>query len=109
MIIAVTTDGESISPRLTKNPVLTLYDVEDSIIKTKSELIIHEEEGRADTLKSRSVSTLICGAMDSESKAEIENSGIELIANVDGNAKKAVIRYLSGERLGSDKACEAEE
>ena len=103
MIIAVTTEGENIFQHFGKSPQFTLFETEDSRIKSEK-VIDTSDSGHSaliDVLKSNSVEVLICGGIGGGAVNGLTAAGIEVVAGVSGSVKDAVIKYLSGEKLGS--------
>ena len=103
MIIAVTTEGENIFQHFGKSPQFTLSETEDSRIKSEK-VIDTSDSGHSaliDVLKSNSVEVLICGGIGGGAVNGLTAAGIEVVAGVSGSVKDAVIKYLSGEKLGS--------
>lgn len=104
MIIAVATEGEFIFQHFGKCPQFTLFEVEDSMIKSQK-VIDTSASGHSalvEVLKNHGVSTVICGGIGAGAKNALSDAGIEVVAGVTCLAKDAVIRFLSGEKLGTD-------
>ena len=106
MIIAVATQGETIFQHFGKTPQFTLFETEDSIIKNIKVLDTGDSGHSAliDVLKENSAEVLICGGIGAGAVNGLSAAGIEVVSGVECPAKDAVIKYLSGEKLGTGTA-----
>ena len=98
MRISVNYDNGQIFQHFGRTKLFKLYDVEDGkIINTK--LLIGAAEGHgalSKQLKENHVDVAICGGLGTGMLNALETAGIEVCANVSGNADDAVNAYLNG-------------
>ena len=80
----------------------TVYEVEAELIKNKEFIPVEgpRSEALADFLTIHSVNVVICGNIESGIKSALRAKRIELIPGVTGTADDAIVKYLSGEKMG---------
>lgn len=80
----------------------TIFEVEDERVVNieRRYSFIKKPEAVAELLYEYNVSVLICNDIGSRTRKAIRDRHIELLPGVIGEVNDAVIRYLSGERIG---------
>ena len=108
MRVAIPTEDGMIYQHFGHTPEFTVYEVESELIKNK-EFISTEGSGHealADFLTVHSVNVVISGNIGSGAKSALREKRIELIPGVTGTADDAIVKYLSGEKMGNpDTEC----
>lgn len=99
MRVAIPTENGQICLFYEQAKEFTIYDVEIELVQAKETVALR---GRmADFLTKQEINGVLCAAIRSETKTLLRTKRIELTYGVTGNADDAMIRYLSGERLGT--------
>ena len=86
----------------------TVYEVEAELIKNKEFIPVEGpgDEALANFLTLHSVNIVICGNIGSSVKSALRAKRIELIPGITGTADDAIVKYLSGEKMGNpDMEC----
>ena len=107
MIIAVATENGQIFQHFGKSQEFTLFETENAVIKGEKTIDTSATGGHSalvDVLKSNSVETLIYGGIGPGAIEGLRQIGVEVVSGVSGSAREAVIKYLSGEKIGSSSA-----
>ena len=102
MRIAVPSHKGDIYKSCANSRQFTIFEVEDERVVNieKRYSFIKKPEAVASLLAEYNVSVLICNDIGSRTRKAIREAHIELIPCVVGEVNDAVIRYLSGERIG---------
>ena len=98
MRISVNYDNGQIFQHFGRTEMFKLYDVEDGKVVAE-QMLPGAEEGHsalAEQLKNNHVDVAICGGLGMGMLNALEAAGIEVCANVTGNADEAVQAYLAG-------------
>ena len=99
MRVAIPTENGQICLLYEQAKEFTIYDVEIELVRAKETVALR---GRmADFLTKQEINAVICAAIRSETKTLLRTKRIELTYGVTGDADAIIIRYLSGERLGT--------
>lgn len=99
MKVAIPTEHGQIAQRLEEAKEFTIYDVEIELVQTKEVLPL--EGSFSKFLLAQGINAIICCKIGSASRTLLRTKRIELTYGVTGNADAVMIRYLSGERLGT--------
>lgn len=100
MKVAIPTEQGQIAQRLEHAEEFTIYDVEIELVQTK-EILPLEDQSFSDFLLAHGINAIICCKIRSAARTLLRTRRIELTYGVTGNADDVMIRYLSGERLGT--------
>lgn len=92
-------DGE-IFLRYSETKEFTVYEVEIELVKAK-EVVPLRDKTIAEFLTEQDINVVLCANIRSAGRTLLRTKRIELIYGVTGNADEAMIRYLSGEQLGT--------
>jgi predicted Fe-Mo cluster-binding NifX family protein len=107
MKIAISTDGNNVSPHFGRCPNFTLVDIEKNniIIKTVIENPGHERGFIPKYLCDKNVKCVICGGMG-QNAAEIFNElGIHTITGVSGNIEEVIKKFINGTLVSGESLC----
>ncbi len=98
MRIAVTFLAGQIFGHFGKTKKFAMFDIEGRKVVSNQLVSADGATGAslADFLKSNGVNVVICGGISAEECDALSDSGIEFIANVQGNVRHAVEEYLMG-------------
>ena len=100
MRVAIPTQNGQIFLQYGQAKEFTVYDVEIELVKEKTILPLGERS-IADFLTHEGINAVICANIRSAGKTLLRTKRIELTYGVTGSADEAMIRYLSGEKLGT--------
>ena len=107
MIIAVPTENGNIFQHFGKSVEFTLFDTENAVIKSQKAVDTSATGGHSalvDVLKGSNAEVLICGGIGPGAIEGLASIGVEVVSGVSGKAEEAVVKYLSGEKIGSASA-----
>lgn len=106
MKIAMPTLDGAVFQHFGQSKEFTIFDVQDhKILETKK--IDTSDSGHgalAVRLKENDVKLLICGGIGGGAISALTENNIEVLPGVDGLAQEAIIKYLSGEKIGNLEA-----
>ncbi|MGE4213897.1 MAG: NifB/NifX family molybdenum-iron cluster-binding protein [Anaerotignaceae bacterium] len=106
MKIAIPTQDGAVFQHFGQSKEFTIFDVQDhKILDTKK--IDTSDSGHgalAVRLKENDVKLLICGGIGGGAISALTENCIEVLPGVDGLAQQAIIKYLSGEKIGNLEA-----
>ncbi len=100
MKVAIPTEYGQITQRLENAREFTIYDVEIELVQTK-EILPLDGQSFSDFLLTQGINAIICCNIRSASRTLLRTRRIELTYGVTGAADDVMIRYLSGECLGT--------
>ena len=100
MRVAIPTKDGEIFLRYSETKGFTVYDVEIELVKAK-EVVSLGDKTIAEFLTEQDINVVLCANIRSAGRTLLRTKRIELIYGVTGNADEAMIRYLSGEQLGT--------
>ncbi len=100
MRVALPTKEGQIFLQYDKAKEFTIYDVEIELVKSK-EIVVLKEMSIADFLDIQHINAVICADIRSAGKTLLRTKRIEVTYGVTGNADDVMVRYLSGEALGT--------
>lgn len=98
MKLAVTYENEMVGQHFGRTEKFKVFDIENGKI-TSSEIIDTNGTGHealAPFLKNLNVDALICGNMGMGAKTALSETGINILAGVEGKVDDAVNNYLAG-------------
>lgn len=105
MKVAIPTESGKIYPYFGDSKEFTVYDVEHELVQSIETVSAKECGGRMiDFLIAHSINVVVCGNIESNVKSALRERRIELVRGVCGDANNVLVRYLSGEALGSLEA-----
>lgn len=98
MKIAISTDGEFVSPHFGRRPIFTLVDIEDGEIVNTEEISNpgHHWGFLPEFLSQRGVRYIICGSMGRRAQLLFAEKGIEPFF-VGGRVNEVIERFTKGE------------
>lgn len=100
MRVALPTKDGQIFLQYDKAKEFTIYDVEIELVQSK-EIVSLEELSIADFLERQQINVVICADIRSAGRTLLRTKRIELTYGVTGRADDVMVRYLSGEALGT--------
>ncbi len=100
MRVALPTKDGQIFLQYDKAKEFTIYDVEIELVKSK-EIVLLGDMQMADFLEIQHINAVICADIRSAGKTLLRTKRIELTYGVTGIADDVMVRYLSGEALGT--------
>ena len=100
MRVAIPTKDGEIFLRYSETKEFTVYEVEIELVKAK-EVVPLRDKTIAEFLTEQDINVVLCANIRSAGRTLPRTKRIELIYGVTGNADEAMIRYLSGEQLGT--------
>ncbi|MGQ9535400.1 MAG: NifB/NifX family molybdenum-iron cluster-binding protein [bacterium] len=109
MRVAISTDGDYVSPHFGRCPSFTIVDIEDGKV-IKKEMIEnpgHQPGFIPQFLHQQGVDYIICGGMGSRAKGFFDEFGIQVIVGVNGNIKEVLNKFLIGTLKGGESLCKA--
>lgn len=92
--------GRGVFLRYSETKEFTVYEVEIELVKAK-EVVPLRDKTIAEFLTEQDINVVLCANIRSAGRTLLRTKRIELIYGVTGNADEAMIRYLSGEQLGT--------
>ena len=103
MIVAVTSKDGEVYQHFGHSEEFVLFEIDNGkVIERKAVPTDGQGHGAlADFLKTHSVSAVICGGIGAGAKNALRDKKIELIAGVTGKIDEVMVKYLSGEKIGS--------
>ena len=105
MKIAIPTESGKIYPHFDQSKEFTVYDIEHELVQSVETVEASEHgETMIDFLIAHSINVVVCGKIASRAKSALREKRIELVRGVCGEADQILVRYLSGEALGSLEA-----
>lgn len=108
MKIAVTYDNGNIFQHFGRTESFKIYDVEDNKV-VSSEVLLSNGVGHnalAGLLADHKIDVLICGGIGGGAQAALAQTGVELVADAQGDADQAVEAYLKGELVSTGANCD---
>lgn len=103
MIIAVTTEGNTIFQHFGQCKTFTLYEVEAGKVKSKAVLDTSESGHSAlvNVLQNKDVDVVLCGGIGGGAKTGLAGAGIQVVPALTGNIDDLVQKYINGESMGN--------
>lgn len=108
MRIAISTDGDSVSPHFGRCPSFTIVDIEDSNIIRKETIDNpgHHPGFLPQFLRERDVNYIIAGGMGQRAVQLFAQQGIEIIVGVSGTIDDVIRKIANGTLEGGESLCE---
>lgn len=107
MIVAISTDKDSVSLHFGRCPAFTLIKMEEGKLMDK-EMIAnpgHQPGFLPDFLSERGVECIICGGMGPRAQNLFIQKGIKVILGVEGKVDEVIGKLLKGELKGGESLC----
>jgi len=99
MRVAIPTKNGMVEPVSSRVEEFTIYEVEIELVRGKTVVAFGGKFG--EFLTKESINGVICGSIRSAARNILRTKRVELIYGVSGQADDVMVRYLSGENLGS--------
>jgi len=108
MIIAIATEGEYVAEHFGRCSKYTLYEVEEGVIKSKTEVSNpgHKPGFLPRFLAEKGVSYVICGGMGPRAQGLFAEHGIGTMVGVTGKVDEVIEKYLAGNLSAGDSFCD---
>ena len=108
MKIAISTDGNKVSPHFGRCPQFTIIEVENNklIDKKVIENPGHHPGFLPQYLNEIGVSCIVAGGMGMRAKELFDHAGIEAILGVEGEVDKIINKIINGSLEGGDSICQ---
>ena len=102
MLIAITSDGRSVSREYGTTKAFEVFDVQGG--KLGKRMLIDTSAGVSEKdlsyiLQNEGVETLICGSIRSEQQRELEKYQIKVITGARGNTRNILAAYLKNQKI----------
>ena len=107
MKIAISTDGENVSPHFGRCPVFTIVDIENKKL-IKKEIVNnpgHEPGFIPQFLKSKGVSCIVAGGMGMRASGFFSEAGIETIVGISCNINSVIEKLVKGTLERGESLC----
>lgn len=107
MRVAISTDGDYVSPHFGRCPSFTIVDIEDGKI-IKKEMIEnprHQPGFIPQFLHQQGIDYIICGGMGSRAKSFFNEFGIQTIVGISGSIEEVLDKFLNGTLKGGESLC----
>lgn len=106
MLVAITSDGRSVSREFATTKAFEIFDIQGG--KLGKRMLVDTSAGVSGKdlpyiLQNEGVETLICGSITSEYQRELEKYQIKVITGAKGTTKNILSAYLKSERAGVAK------
>jgi predicted Fe-Mo cluster-binding NifX family protein len=107
MRIAISTDGDSVSPHFGRCPSFTIVDSEDSNIIKKETIDNpgHHPGFLPQFLRERDVNYIIAGGMGQRAVQLFAQQGIEIIVGISGTIDDVIQKIVNGTLKGGESLC----
>jgi predicted Fe-Mo cluster-binding NifX family protein len=107
MRIAISTDGDSVSPHFGRCPSFTIVDIEDSNIIKKETIDNpgHHPGFLPQFLRERDVNYIIAGGMGQRAVQLFAQQGIEIIVGISGTIDDVIQKIVNGTLKGGESLC----
>ncbi len=108
MRIAISTDGDSVSPHFGRCPSFTIVDIEEGNIIKKETVDNpgHHPGFLPQFLRERNVNYIIAGGMGQRAVQLFAQEGIEIIVGVSGTIDDVIRKIANGTLEGGESLCE---
>jgi len=108
MKIAVSTDGDMVSPHFGRCPQFTIIEIKNGKLISKK---IIENPGHHPNYLPRylgkmGVDCIIAGGMGMRAKGNFDREGIKTILGVEGKVEEAIVKLKDGSLKGGEGICE---
>jgi predicted Fe-Mo cluster-binding NifX family protein len=107
MRIAISTDGELVSPHFGRCPSFTIIDIDNGQITNKENIANpgHEPGFIPQFLHQENVSTIVCGGMGMRASELFNQLGIRTIIGVTGKISDIIEKIKKGELTSGESLC----
>jgi predicted Fe-Mo cluster-binding NifX family protein len=107
MRVAISTDGDYVSPHFGRCPFFTIVDVEDGKIINKEVLENpgHQPGFIPQFLQQKSVTSIVCGGMGMRAADLFNQFSIQTIVGVSGKIDKVIEKLKKGTLEGGESLC----
>ncbi|WP_054741760.1 NifB/NifX family molybdenum-iron cluster-binding protein [Cellulosilyticum ruminicola] len=97
MVLAITSDGKSVSKEFAKTKAFEVFDIQGG--RAGKRMLIDTSAGISENdlsyiLQNEGVEILICGSITSEHQRELENYKIKVITGAKGMTKNILTAYI---------------
>lgn len=108
MIIAISTEGNSVCPHFGRCPAFTIVEIVDGKVVGKGMIPNpgHQPGFIPRFLHERGVRLIVTGGMGARAVSLFEELGMEAILGVGGNVDDVIERFLSGSLTGGPSLCQ---
>ena len=108
MKIAISTDGNEVSPHFGRCPQFTIINIEGSKLVDKEviENPGHNPGYLPQYLKNIGVGCIVAGGMGMRAKELFSQTGIETILGIEGNIEEVVGKIIDGSLEGGEGICQ---
>lgn len=108
MKIAISTDGEYVSPHFGRCPYFTIVEIKEG--KAASKEIVknpgHQPAFLPQFLSERKVNCIIAGGMGRRAEALFSEKGIETIVGISGSIEEVIDKLIKGTLKGGESLCQ---
>lgn len=107
MKIAISTDGQYVSPHFGRCPVFTILEVEDNDLKNKETIDNpgHHPGYLPQYLSKIGVNCIVAGGMGTRARELFEQANIDTILGVEGKVDEVVGKILKNTLKGGESIC----
>jgi predicted Fe-Mo cluster-binding NifX family protein len=107
MKVAVSTDGEYVSPHFGRCPCFTIVEIEGEKILNKEvvENPGHQPAFLPSFLSEKGVSCIIAGGMGKRAEALFAEKGIATVVGISGRLDEVIKKLISGRLEGGESLC----
>jgi predicted Fe-Mo cluster-binding NifX family protein len=108
MKIAISTDGEYVSPHFGRCPYFTIVEIKEGKVASK-EIVKnpgHQPAFLPQFLSEREVSCIIAGGMGRRAEALFLEKGIETIVGISGSIEEVIDKLIKGTLKGGESLCQ---
>ena len=107
MKVAISTDGDFVSPHFGRCPVFTILDIKDGKVVKKETIENpgHQPGLIPQFLRQKGVECIICGGMGMRATGFFEELGIQAIVGIGGKIDEVIEKLQKGTLEGGESLC----
>lgn len=108
MRIAISTDGDFVSPHFGRCPSFTIVDIDEGKL-VKKDIVTnpgHQPSFLPQFLREKGVNAIVAGGMGQRAIGLFSEQGIEMVVGISGSVDEIINKILNGTLEGGESLCQ---